>query len=328
MDLSRLSDQELVARLRDSLISEREHLLEQLFHLAEMDERKLTFHCSSLWQFLTQELGMEESQAYRRITAARMLRRFPKLATCLQSGKLNLTLVSLAEEFFRREKTPDSEQWECLEALFGKSCRSAERELLARSRMKFRIPRERERPVSEALTELNFVADGELLAHLEKIRGLLAHTHPKITLSELVSLLAQDYLNRHDPEAKAMRSRARRTGKREPEPTVEKSPSEPHETLSAQKVELDSEQAESTRRAPRSLVHQLILEEGYRCGYRDPATGKVCGTRYGLELDHARPWALGGKTERSNTRFRCRAHNLRAAIVTFGIRKMRLYTSR
>ena len=261
MDLSRLSDQELVARLRDSLISEREHLLEQLFHLAEMDERKLYFHCSSLWQFLTQELGMEESQAYRRITAARMLRRFPKLAVCLRSGKLNLTLVSLAEEFFRREKTPDSEQWECLEALFGKSCRSAERELLACSRMKFRIPRERERPVSEALTELNFVADGELLAHLEKIRGLLAHTHPKITLSELVSLLAQDYLNRHDPEAKAMRSQANRAGKREPEPDVKKSPSEPHETLSAQKV--DSEQpgkrspSESTRKAPRSLVHQL-----------------------------------------------------------------------
>ena len=45
------------------------------------------------------------------------------------------------------------------------------------------------------------------------------------------------------------------------------------------------------------------------CSYVDPHSGRRCGSRYRLEIDHVVPFALGGATELSNLRVRCRAHH-------------------
>ncbi|OUR97298.1 hypothetical protein A9Q84_13310 [Halobacteriovorax marinus] len=47
------------------------------------------------------------------------------------------------------------------------------------------------------------------------------------------------------------------------------------------------------------------------CEYRDKVQRKTCGSVYALEIDHIRPIALGGKSELSNLRLLCRAHNQR-----------------
>ena len=45
------------------------------------------------------------------------------------------------------------------------------------------------------------------------------------------------------------------------------------------------------------------------CSYVDPHSGRRCGSRYRLEIDHVVPFALGGATELANLRVRCRAHH-------------------
>ena len=45
------------------------------------------------------------------------------------------------------------------------------------------------------------------------------------------------------------------------------------------------------------------------CSYVDPHSGRRCGSRYRLEIDHVVPFALGGATELWNLRLRCRAHH-------------------
>jgi len=66
--------------------------------------RELFFHYSSLRSYLVEEHGMEEWQAERKIRAARLLIRFPLLEMKIQSGKMNLTLMELAQGCAHREK--------------------------------------------------------------------------------------------------------------------------------------------------------------------------------------------------------------------------------
>ncbi|MGE3262592.1 MAG: HNH endonuclease [Bacteriovoracia bacterium] len=54
------------------------------------------------------------------------------------------------------------------------------------------------------------------------------------------------------------------------------------------------------------------------CSYQDPATGKICGTRYQSQKDHIQPKALGGSNEPGNLRPLCRQHNLLRAEKTYG----------
>jgi hypothetical protein len=56
------------------------------------------------------------------------------------------------------------------------------------------------------------------------------------------------------------------------------------------------------------------------CTYFHEEPEKKCTSRFGLELDHVKPFAFGGENTAENLRLRCRAHNLLEA-QKLGIRK-------
>ena len=107
--LSKLSDHELVAGLSDTVIDENEWLANHLCHLAELDRRRLFYHHSSLKTFLVCEYRMDEAIAGHRIRAARMIRRFPFILEKVGAGKLNVTLLELAQGCAYQEKLSDEE---------------------------------------------------------------------------------------------------------------------------------------------------------------------------------------------------------------------------
>ena len=331
--LSHLSDADLLSELRDSLVEERERLVIQLKHLAELERRKLFLHYQSLWHYLTRELGVEESSAYRRVQAARLLVKFPEIESGVESGQMNLSLLSMADEFFRGGRLSREEERGVLESLKGKSGRAAQRELSRLRPGQEPLPRDQVRVLNDEYSELRFAVKGEVLEDLEKVLGLLAHSHPGIGLGELLGILAKEYLKRHHPEERTRRADERRAQReaarssKQPTELIKTVPtSEVEREMGADgKVETESEAWAVTpgRRPSQRLIRALIRKEGYRCTYRDPVTKLSCGSSYGLEIDHKKAWGLGGKTELENLRFYCRNHNLRAAIMSFGIEKVR-----
>jgi hypothetical protein len=78
----------------------------------------------------------------------------------------------------------------------------------------------------------------------------------------------------------------------------------------------------SAAEAVRVRVHQKA-QGG--CEYADPATGKVCGSRYQVQVDHIVPRALGGSDQPENLRLLCRQHNLHEAERILGADTMRPY---
>jgi len=95
--LRRLSDVELIARIRRLVARERRATALLLAHLAELDTRDAHLRAgySSLFAYCREGLGLSEHDAYNRIEVSRTARRLPLVLERVASGAVNLTTVRL-----------------------------------------------------------------------------------------------------------------------------------------------------------------------------------------------------------------------------------------
>src|SRR6188508_1730571 len=92
-----MSDGELVARLVELLGEERRLTAAVLVHLGEVEARRLYLPaaCPSMFVYCTRVLGMSEDQAFKRVRAARAVRRYPAIGAAVAEGRLHLSGVVL-----------------------------------------------------------------------------------------------------------------------------------------------------------------------------------------------------------------------------------------
>ena len=95
-----------------------------------------------------------------------------------------------------------------VEQAAGKSSRQVMR-LLAEVDPELAAPADRVRPLGAGRWELKAVIDDECRRGLDRLKGLLSHVDPHMTLGQIVGRLVQEGLDRHDP---ARPPRGRRTG--------------------------------------------------------------------------------------------------------------------
>ena len=101
MDISRLTDTELLSRTKALAAAERGATADLIEHLAEIDRRRLyrESECNSLFEYCVHILACSEAAAYRRIRTARACRIFPPIVVLLREGKLTLESVALLHPF-------------------------------------------------------------------------------------------------------------------------------------------------------------------------------------------------------------------------------------
>jgi hypothetical protein len=95
--LHRLSDDELMARVKDLAARERVATSALVVHLAELDTRDIHLRqgYGSLFAYCRDALSLSEHEAYNRIEVARAARRFPAILEMLAEGALSLTNARL-----------------------------------------------------------------------------------------------------------------------------------------------------------------------------------------------------------------------------------------
>ena len=100
-----MSDGELTAEVQRLARSERESTASLVAHLAEFDARRLYLGegCPSLFVYCTEVLRLSEHEAYNRIEAARLARRFPSVIDLVATGALNLTTARLVAPHLTKE---------------------------------------------------------------------------------------------------------------------------------------------------------------------------------------------------------------------------------
>jgi hypothetical protein len=140
-------------------------------------------------------------------------------------------------------------------------------------------------------------------AEFERARELLSHAHPGASNGQIIARLAKEFNDRKDPLR-----RGRPLGHR----------NEPTPRPSTQSGVAATPQRDIARLSKRTVRAQLVQDANASCEFVDQATGRRCGSRFQLEIDHIVAKALGGADEPSNLRCLCRNHNQFMADKTFG----------
>jgi 5-methylcytosine-specific restriction endonuclease McrA len=324
-----LSDDQLIERLRGHVLEERRVVTSILEYLREVDRRRLYAEAGypSLWDFCIRELGYSEGAASRRINSMRLLRDLPELKKDIEEGKHNLSSLAQAQKFFRIEekhhskKMSSDQKMEVLHKLENKTSLECEKELIQLSSVPLQISRpQTERLLDEKHVELKLVINQKLLLKLKRVQALRSHASPSMNYAELLEFMADEILKRFDPAEKAKsalsKSISPKSASSKPVgPKTEKDlPGEPPVSTKSAADLMNEAPAWGERVAiPETIRRSVWLREEGKCGHRDPRTGRVCGSRHFLEIDHIRPVSRGGGNEPSNLRLRCRGHNQRYA---------------
>ncbi len=290
MNLMTINDSALVQNTEKLAREERELLIKVLHHLREIERRRLfsTLGFKSLFDFAVRHLGYPEDQAYRRISAMRLLKEIPEIAAQIESGEISLTHIGLAQSLFKQEmkiqnrEMSHDQKLAVFEQIANKPVREAQRMTLAMSSSVAAAKPDRMKQISENHIELKFIASNDLQKKIEKLKGLLAHKHPSLSLGELFEKLCDLGLTEWG-QAKTAAPRKRRV----------------------------NPQSQS------QISKTVFSKADNRC--------ENCDSNYALEIDHIIPRAKGGTSDPANLRLLCRNCNQLAAIQEFGQQTMDRY---
>ena len=245
----------------------------ELIQEANKESHHLALGYPTLYDWLTKGHGYSHGAAYRRIQAARISAEMPEIMTKLQDGIVNLTTLAQVQTALRKEerkgKAVSQELRETLVTKMEGKSSYETQTILMAAFPEQNVPKEKVRLVNEEEAKITLVIDKETFENLNRVKELLAHVNPGMNYSELLAYLAKDFVKRKAPEKKSITDK---------------------------------------QRVKNPLKLAILKAEG-RCEYKDPITGKVCGSRFLVEADHIKPKHLGGTDKPENLRCLCRPHN-------------------
>lgn len=310
--LLKLKDSELLSAIKVLVHDERDLLVKILQHLREIERRRLysDLGYSSLYDYAVLELGYSEGQANRRITAMRTIKELPEVEAKIASGELNLSNVQQAQTLFRewartepQKSLGKSEKLAVLARIENKSVRAAQKELIAIC-PKLALPAEKERLVTEDVTEVRFLMNESLKAKLEELRSLLGPKGASMSYGDLFDAMS-------DLSLAAVK--AKKFGKKRSQVAVQ----------IAEQQGADTTMMPSTSKARVSAnARHISAAVKHLVWKRDRGCCTKCGSRRNLNYDHIRPVAVGGLATAENLRLLCFGCNQRARIRNFGVRSI------
>ena len=312
--LRRLSDAELVARLKSLVARERRATTLLVAHLGELDTRDVHLRAgfSSLFAYCRDALALSEHEAYNRIEVARAARRFPVILELLAAGSVNLTTVRLLAPHLTPENhrsvlesARGKKKVEVEEIVAGLSPRpevTAFIRKLAGPKPAFPLveapaplapfPAPSARlllgqagsgevtPLSPDRYKLQVTIGGATLEKLRLAKDMLRHAIPSgddaAILDRALAALLTDL------------ARSKFAATEKPRPPRTPPP--------------------GSRHIPAEVKRTVWVRDLGRCAFLG-TSGRRCGERAFVEFHHVRPFAAGGEASVANIELRCRRHN-------------------
>lgn len=277
MNLSEIGNHELFTRLENLSRTERKitHLI--LWHILEVETRKLFADrgFSSCFEYLTQGLGYSEGSANRRLQSARLLRQVPQIGEKIEAGSLNLSQLSQVQRCIRlQNKSGETITTEKAQQILSEVENKNTFETQKVLALEFNFPIqavEKIKPQKNNSIKLEIIFTEEQMKELELAKSMLSHACPDGTWSEVISHLVKSH----------------------------------------------NKKPKSTARnyMPVQIRRELFDKANRICEYVDPLTHRKCSSKYQLQIDHLVPVSKGGSNQAANLRILCRAHNIHMAKV-------------
>lgn len=307
LDLSKISNEEILSRLERLTKSERKitHLI--LWHLLEVETRRLylKLNYDSLYQYLTKHLGYSESASYDRIQAMRVLKQVPSVASKIEEGSLNLTQLVRVEQSLKQEKrlghTVSKEQViDLINKVENKTSFETEK-IIACELNQTPKALQKIKPQRDDSIRLELTLSKEQYEILKKAQSYISHIIPENDLAAVITYLAKALIQKKEGKTQE---------KKETNPSKSK-----HGVSKPLSTQSFSVMPKARRKyIAQSLKRALLKKANYCCEYVNSQTKQRCGSRYQLQVDHILPLAKGGSDKITNLRVLCGVHNRQEAL--------------
>jgi len=295
--LNTLSNQDLLASLKDMRATECSVIAEIVRYLAEINMRQSyrELGYSSLFAFCTGALKYSEGAAQRRIAAARCLKDNSEVYELLKSGKISLcSLSQVAKVITPQNKTEiltlavglPKEQAQRLAAQYAPATEAKRETIRAKKVLVAANQVSTATATVTPTTEERFSISLEVDAETMELINDAKRYSGEIKLSALLKVVLKEYTNRKKPKVTADK----------PAPAVP---------------------IKNTRYIPRSVKDSVRIRDNEQCTFI-VADGTRCCEKVGLEFDHETPFSRGGTATVENLRLTCKAHNRLYAEQLFG----------
>ncbi|QLY26886.1 HNH endonuclease [Bdellovibrio sp. KM01] len=328
MNLTGICNLELIGRLEKLAQSERKltHLI--LCHINEMESRRLYAELGfdSMFRYLTTHLKYSEDAAYRRLSAARLLKKSPEIAERLEDGRLTLTQLTQVQSALRQEIKKSGEDSKSLSAIVPQILKKIESKSSFETKktlaQEFNFPIvtiENMIPQRDDSVRLEITLTTEQLKTLETARDLMSHVLPDGNWAELLTLLAQKQIQKILGKEACSKSNSRPVtlNKEQGAKNTYRNPPTETKSLSTKPNQIATKKSTRSFLVARKRGHikvtskrEILISAGYCCEYEHPISGVKCGSKFQLQFDHIQPVALGGSDGDHNLRVLCRTHNI------------------
>jgi 5-methylcytosine-specific restriction endonuclease McrA len=321
---------EFTSRLKALLDDERQTLVEFLLLLGEVDRERhyLQLGYPGSWEFVRRALGQTETMTHYRLTAARLLARFPQAVELLRGGQLCMTTLATLAPVLTEENCGV-----VLAEAMGKSKvevqkikaqldpKPVPRDVVSRvlvpaqveGEVRSLVPAQVTAPSTSALppmrtetltaelTRRHMTTDEEFEQLLRRARSALSHKMPGASELDILKAGLREVI-RKDEKRKGLVDRPRA-----PKPRAE--PPKGDDAI------------------PADVKRKVWQRDGGCCQW-PTAGGGVCGSIQRLEFHHLLDRGKGGTHTLSNIVIACRTHNALAADRTWGKQWMDQFRAR
>jgi hypothetical protein len=290
MNLKYLSNEDVENGLKGLIVRERKMLHLILDYILEVERRKIHLlkGYSSLFQYLIKEMGYSAGSAQRRIEAIYLMKQTPEVGAKIEDGSLNLSQIGLLAQAVKQKQSETGEKVEVqikseildkVQNLDGAATQKVIADVLD---LELKAPEKKEFQKDESV-HVSMTLTKEQYEKFVRCQELSAHTleqeNKSHNMVNALELVMDFYLEKKDLsfEKKSTRS------KTVPEMKVLKT---------------------VTPKLKRAVFSQVS-----NCVFKDPVSGRVCGSTFKREIDHRQSQWAGGKNDLNNLTTLCASHN-------------------
>ena len=336
-ELKKLTNDQLDQTLKNAVTKEREILTVILKNIIEVDRRKLylTFAYPSLFEYLTKHIGYSAGSAQRRIDAARLSKEIPEVISKLEVGSLNLAQIGLLQKSMRQylaeNKNNDANnnkqndkntittqtKKQIVDSLSGKSF--AESQVLVSQVLNISI---KEQPKvmhqKDESVRLELTLTKAQWGKLTRVRELLSNLMPNGSMDQALEYALDEVIAQKLPKVKKPKVVKANLKVSTAVTTITPLVStETESTMSIRELPEDNQEKDSrietthkTRMPLSKKIRDQISKRDLCCQFTDKQSGRICGSKWRLHVDHIQPVWAGGENAIHNLRILCANHNL------------------
>jgi hypothetical protein len=184
--------------------------------------------------------------------------------------------------------------------------------------------KEHRRVVDADTTRVSVNFSNDTLSDMARAKEILSHKLPNGSDGDILAYALKFLIKHMDKENLTSQNKieqpaqAKREAKTEPMTQTASAP----EANGVNHHEAEGTSAQDGRISKAGARRITFKKYHGQCCFKDPRSGKICGSCYQVQIDHILPKAFGGSDDPSNLRLLCRQHNLMMAERNFGRRTM------